>query len=392
MIRRLGALGSAAALLASALVAVVTLGISAAQADSFEDWANVSAGGLHSCGVRKNGKLYCWGSDSSGQIGDGSDTTPDHAPHRIGTMLDWSSASAGYTHSCGIRHGGKLYCWGSDADGQIGDGGSNSDANAPRRIGDLADWNSVSAGDDHTCGIRKGGKLYCWGNDAYHQLGDGNDGTAATKPRRIGVHEDWANVSAGRYHTCGVRKIGKLYCWGNDGAGEIGDGDTPGYATTPRRIGDHQDWANVSAGILHSCGVRKIGKLYCWGSDGNDQIGDGDNPTTATSPRRIGDFLDWASASAGQYHSCGVRKNGKLYCWGGDGSGQVGDGLNFGPDPATAPRRIGDFLDWSSVDAGDFHSCGIRAGGKLYCWGGDTSGQVGDGDDDAQPALKPRRI
>jgi len=392
MTARLRVFGAAGALLAAALTAVATVGASPAHAESFEDWANVSAGGLHSCGVRANGKLYCWGSDLYDQIGDGVDDTPDHTPRRIGIFEDWNTVSAGYQHTCGIRHAGKLYCWGGDASGQLGDGGPNVGTNAPKQIGTFEDWATIDAGQDHTCGVRENGKLYCWGNDNAHQVGDGDNALPATTPRRIGTFEDWANVTSGQFHSCGVRSNGKLYCWGNDGAGQVGDGNDPTYAKAPRRIGTFEDWANVSAGALHSCGVRSNGKLYCWGSDGNDQIGDGANATVANAPRRIGSFEDWEIATTGRYHSCGIRHGGKLYCWGGDGSGQVGDGINFGPDPATAPRRIGTFEDWANTDAGDSHTCGVRSNGKLYCWGWDDDGQVGDGDDEAQPALQPRRI
>jgi alpha-tubulin suppressor-like RCC1 family protein len=134
-----------------------------------------------------------------------------------------------------------------------------------------------------------------------------------------------------------VRKNGKLYCWGLDNEGQVGDGEAT-VATAPRRIGTFEDWASVSAGDFHTCGIRHGGKLYCWGNDLYGQRGDGVNDTVKTAPLRIGTFEDWFNTSAGGNHSCAVRTNGKLYCWGYDNSAQVGDGNN--PDPALAPRRI----------------------------------------------------
>jgi alpha-tubulin suppressor-like RCC1 family protein len=377
--------------MASAFVALTTVGMSAAHAASFEDWANVSVGGSHTCGVRSNGKLYCWGGDSSGEVGDGADDTPDTTPHRIGTFEDWANVSAGYSHTCGVRKNGKLYCWGGNFYGQVGDGGTGpgSDVIAPKRIGTFLDWANVSAGYSHTCGVRRNGKLYCWGDDGSGQVGDGGS-SGATTPRRIGAFEDWATVAAGNFHACGVRKNGKLYCWGGDNIGQVGDGGENSDAIPePERIGTFEDWATVDAGSSHTCGVRSNGKLYCWGYDGYGQIGDGGG-TGATTPRRIGTFEDWAQTKTGTDHSCGVRENGKLYCWGRDIKGQVGDGgTNSDID---APKRIGSFEDWATADAGDGHTCGIRHDGKLYCWGDDASGQVGDGGENTPVNSTPIRI
>jgi alpha-tubulin suppressor-like RCC1 family protein len=337
MMRRLGVFGSAGSLLASVFIAI---GMSAAHAASFEDWASVSGGGSHSCGIRHGGKLYCWGRDVEGEVGDGgANENAITTPRRVGTFEDWATVSAGGSHNCGVRRNGKLYCWGWDFYGQIGDGDGTTatPVSAPERIGTFEDWATVSAGGQHTCGVRKNGKLYCWGSDSQGQVGDG-DATAATAPRRIGTFEDWANAAAGIAHTCGVRRNGKLYCWGSDNHGQIGDGDAPGTATSPRRIGIFEDWANAAAGNAHTCGVRSTGKLYCWGSDSSGQVGNGSTTGDVISPQRIGTFEDWANASAAFAHTCGVRTNGKLYCWGNDSNGQVGDG-----DPlatVTAPQRI----------------------------------------------------
>jgi alpha-tubulin suppressor-like RCC1 family protein len=386
MLRRFGVFGSAGALLASAFIAVATIGISAAHADSFEDWATVSAGDGHTCGVRSNGKLYCWGANEVNQLGDsGGGAT---APRRIGTFEDWSTASAGGDHTCGIRHGGKLYCWGFNLNGQIGNGEALDTTTLPLRIGTFEDWATVTAGGDHTCGARKNGKLYCWGDDTFGEIGDG-EATDAFAPRRIGTFEDWVGASAGTHHTCGVRNNGKLYCWGQDNVGQVGDGDGTA-ATSPRRIGTFEDWADASAGLEHTCGVRGTGKLYCWGNDSDGQVGDGTDDNPNLTPQRIGTFEDWANASAGDDHTCGARKNGKLYCWGSDSDGQLGDGdLAIGAD---APRRIGTFEDWATASAGQYHTCGVRSNGKLYCWGTDGSGQVGDGAGDSTPVKAPRRI
>jgi alpha-tubulin suppressor-like RCC1 family protein len=396
MVRRFGVVGSAGVLLASAFAAVGTLGVSAAQATSFQDWATVDAGGTHTCGVRRNGKLYCWGADAAGQVGDGGDS-PDEitAPVRIGTYEDWVTVSAGGGHTCGVRRNGKLYCWGSDEDGQIGNGGGYAFAiTTPRRIGTFEDWVSVSAGNIHTCGVRKNAKLYCWGSDGRGQVGDGGDipELGPTAPVRVGSFADWATVSAGYDHTCGIATDGELSCWGEGTNGRLGNGSVE-LEEEPAFVGPFEDWVTVSAGGTHTCGVRRNGKLYCWGSDLFGQVGDGgDYSETILTPRRIGAFLDWGTVSAGPGHTCAVRRNGKLYCWGADFYGEIGDGAEL-PNTirVSSPARVGTFEDWATASVGETHSCGVRKNAKLYCWGGDDNGQVGDGNN-PDPATTPRRI
>jgi alpha-tubulin suppressor-like RCC1 family protein len=388
--RRLEVWVSAGALLASVVAIVVTIGASAAHAASFEDWSSVSAGENFTCGIRHGGKLYCWGNDFYGQVGDGGTNEESiTTPRRIGDFEDWASIAAGGFHACGVRKNGKLYCWGRDDNGQVGDAGPDANVSAPKRIGDFEDWTSVGGGLGHTCGIRHGGKLYCWGRDNKGQVGDAGDNTNISSPKRIGDFEDWARVDGGNSHTCGVRENGKLYCWGDDTYGQLG---TPTLALAPYRIGDFQDWSSVSAGADTTCGIRHGGKLYCWGDNAFGQVGIGEpepgHPIPV--PNRVGSFEDWATSSTGDSHNCGVRKNGKLYCWGYDGEGQVGDG--FSDSFAYFPRRIGDFEDWAKISAGGSHSCGVRSNGKLYCWGDDTFGQIGDGGVSSDPHKSPTRI
>ena len=289
MTRRLGSLLTPAGLLASLLVTLGTVvGASSAQAASFQDWKSVDAGKSHSCGVRNNGKLYCWGYNGNGQIGDGTIGAGIHRlnPTRIGEFADWTSVATSAAHSCGVRDPGKLYCWGFNGDGQVGDNTSGTDRSNPIRIGGFQDWKNAATGASHSCGVRNNGKLYCWGNNDHAQIGDNTSGTDRKIPTRIGGFEDWTSASAGGSHSCAVRNNGKLYCWGYNAYGQIGD-DVAGPWPTPRRVSAFEDWTGASAGEDHSCGVRNNVKLYCWGYNAYGQVGDGTSDTFRFAPVRI---------------------------------------------------------------------------------------------------------
>ncbi|HUS22383.1 MAG TPA: hypothetical protein VMZ66_10265, partial [Aeromicrobium sp.] len=336
----------------------------------FTDWTTVSAGGSHTCGVRSTGALYCWGDDANGQAGNGAITGNVTVPKQITSVTDWKTVSAGGTHTCAIRSNGSLYCWGNDSDGQVGNGASFGSTTNPVQITSATDWKTVSAKGNDTCAIRSTGKLYCWGDDGVGQVGNGSITGDVTSPAQITSATDWKAVAVGGNHTCAVR--GKLYCWGNDGFGQVGNGSITGNVTSPAQITSATDWTAVAARGNHTCAVR--GKLYCWGDDGFGQVGNGATTGNVTSPTQITTATTWTAATAGGSHTCAVR--GALYCWGDDGVGQLGNGATTGN--VTSPAQITAATDWKSVSAGG-HTCAIRSIGKLYCWGSDSAGQVGNG-------------
>ena len=268
---------------------------------------SVSAGGSHTCGVRANRSVECWGYDVYGQA-----TPPD------GTF---TAVSAGLSHACGLKENGSVVCWGDDGRGQ---------ATPPE--GDFA---SISAGFQHNCGLKTDGSVACWGFD--------EDGQA-TAPEGY-----FFSVSAGVAHNCGVKTTGPIACWGSDGHGRSTPPDGQPEALPPSALAptvvDRDRFVSVSAGHMHTCGVKRDNSVVCWGFDRNLRgfyIGQSDPPD--------GSF---ESVSAGYFHTCGVRLDGIVECWGDDSEGQ------------SSPPG-GRFV---SVSAGEFHTCGVRSDGSLACWG-----------------------
>lgn len=151
---------------------------------------------------------------------------------------DWKQVSAGGTHTCGIRVSGSLYCWGSNAAGQVGDGGAAVDHGAPVRLdGGSTDWASVAAGSGYTCARKTSGRLYCWGFDGTSQLGDGGAHADQSTPVEVaGAATDWASVNAGELHTCARKTTGDLYCWGFDNNGQVGVGGANASQVTPSPV------------------------------------------------------------------------------------------------------------------------------------------------------------
>ncbi len=324
----------------------------------------------------------CWGNDNSGELGDGGTDTDRPMPIEVaGSATDWASVSVGGVHSCAIKTTGRLYCWGSDATGELGDGWPNSERDIPTEVsGNATDWASVSAGEQHTCAVKTSGRLFCWGEDYDGALR--NDGYLLewNIPTQVfGAVTNWASVSAGFRHTCAVKTTGRLYCWGSDYDGRLGNGGSDQDQPTPSLVaGGATNWASVSAGGGHTCARKTTGRLFCWGWDGRGQLGNDGPIAVRRRPAAVaGNSTRWSAVSAGAGHTCATKTTGRLYCWGSDDNGRLGN--NTAIANAHTPVQVsGRTTDWAAAAGGGLHTCSLKVTGRLYCSGYDGQGQLGD--------------
>ena len=339
-------------------------------------WDQLSTGGFHTCAVRNDGRLYCWGRGADGQLGVGDDST-NFTPRRVGTDHDWTDVATGSLHTCGIRRDGTLWCWGRGDDGRLGSGNTDHQ-NRPTRVGTDDDWHQVTAGIAHTCATRDDGTLWCWGSNGDGQLGIDNvdDTDGPLEPKRVGTDDNWRHIDAGSYHTCGVDADGRLACWGRGSSGQLGIDGTDDQST-PHAVDADGDWSDVAASGFHTCGLRTDGTLWCWGSGTFGRLGIGDTDDV-TAPRQVGADDDWRAVSTGNVHTCAVRTDESLWCWGRNIDGRLGIG---DVDDVPEPRPVAG-EHWEEVALFAGHSCGVQNGDELLCWGRNVDGQLGIGDTD----------
>jgi alpha-tubulin suppressor-like RCC1 family protein len=265
---------------------------------------------------------------------------------------------SGASYSVGVKaQPAGLVCAVLDGSGIVGGGDVTSVA-----IDCASEWVQVAVGTSHTLGLRSDGTLYAWGDNSAGQLGDGST-TNRRIPVPIGI--GFAAVSAGRVHSLGLKTNGDLYAWGENTYGQLGDISTT-RRSAPVLVGS--GYAAISAGGYHSLGLKINGDLYAWGFNNNGQLGD-NSTANRDAPVLIG--AGWAAISAGGVHSFGLKANGDLYAWGANPHGQLGDSTTT---PSTTPILVGD--GFTAVAAGGSHSLGLKAGGDLYAWGDNSSGQV----------------
>lgn len=240
--------------------------------------SNASAGGHHTCARGDDGGWYCWGANGSGALGN-STTTPSLTPVAVKVPLGVTLTRLvlGYTHTCAEGDDGRAYCWGHNLQGQLGDGTVfTRNVPTPVRAPEGVALSRVSAGKTHTCAQGDDGKAYCWGGNADHQLGDGgasnrNVPTAVAGPMGVTL----SNVGAGAQHTCAVGGDGKAYCWGKNNYGALGDGtqvgrSAPVAVSMPAGV----TFASFAGGTFHTCGLSTGSGVYCWGHNASGQLGD----------------------------------------------------------------------------------------------------------------------
>jgi alpha-tubulin suppressor-like RCC1 family protein len=347
---------------------------------AFDVWESVSAGarrgetGSHTCGIHTNATLWCWGRGGRGQIGTG-DRRNRLSPERV-DAAHWVQVAAGSEHTCGIRDDHSLWCWGANGSGQLGLGDTD-DRSVPTQVGSGSDWTRVALGVDVTCALRDDDSLWCWGFNDHGQLGLG-DTTDRSVPTEVGgASAKWAALGVGSDHACATRVDDSLWCWGLNDYGRLGVGDDEDRLV-PTQVGGQTNWQSVSPGGAHTCGVRTDDTLWCWGADFDGQLGDGTFVSERKTPTQVGSQSVWRQVNTGSLHTCATRINGTLWCWGFNGSGELGIGSG-GWQTISRPIQVGHLRTWTDVSAGGFYTCSPQVDKTLWCWGYPRDGQLGLG-------------
>jgi alpha-tubulin suppressor-like RCC1 family protein len=236
----------------------------------------VESFGYHTCGVSyPDDRAYCWGENFDGQVGDG--TRIDRlTPVAVTGALVFHQLTAGYKHSCGVTTDARMFCWGSNQYGQVGDSSTATRRLKPSRVGRTRSWHQVDAGGNTSCAVATTNGIFCWGDGRDGEFGNGKLLLSFWPRIQVDPRVKYHRVTVGWKHTCGEAISGASYCWGSNLFGQLGSSEGLGSRTTFRTtvIGGHE-FAQLSAGGFHTCGKTLAGVAYCWGSDDHGQLGDG---------------------------------------------------------------------------------------------------------------------
>ena len=294
---------------------------------------------------------------------------------------DWQSVSAGADHTCAVKTDGTAFCWGSNQFGQLGVAATDtvcatgsqtfSCSSIPVAVSTNLKFLSISAGQRHTCAITTDRDAYCWGGNDQNQLGTFSSGGPALS--RVPGTLPWTQISAGYTHSCAVRSDGTLLCWGQNERGELGT-DAVAGSSTPIVVRIANPIAAVSTGQGRTCARTTLGVTYCWGAVWFVHQAGIDRTRTQATPQRVPNAPTMAWVDVGSLTTCGIDLGGLAYCWEANPRGSIGDGTVNGD---TMPIRIALDLRFVQVASGVAHSCGVTIAGVGYCWGDDSFGQLG---------------
>jgi alpha-tubulin suppressor-like RCC1 family protein len=324
------------------------------------------------------GLSWSWGLNTCGRLGDNTLTARSSPVSVVGGFTDWCQVSAGSAHSIGLRRNGTALTWGSGANGRLGDNTTVAKSSPVLVVGGFTDWCQVSAGNCHSLGLRSNGTAWAWGYNTAGagQLGDNTTVAKSSPVLVVGGFTDWCQLSGGYQHSLGVRTNGTVWAWGCNGQGRLGDNTTVAKSSPVSVVGGFTDWCQVSAGFRHSLGVRTDGTAWAWGASSAGRLGDNTIIDKSSPVSVVGGFTDWCQVNAGSYHSLGVRTNGTAWAWGCNFVGQLGD--NTTVNKSSPVSVIGGFTDWCQLSGGYQHSLGVRTNGTVWAWGCNGQGRLGD--------------
>jgi alpha-tubulin suppressor-like RCC1 family protein len=336
----------------------------------------VSIASYHACAVA-GGALYCWGANAEGRLGT-DDTNPRATPARVGTDTDWLTVATSARATLAMKRTGQLWSFGANDNGQLGVGDFSA-RRKPTPVGDRSDWTAIATRFDHACALARDGSLWCWGANTEGQLGQDDEYGSSTDrpvPTPVTGPRDFAFVDAGQGHSCAVRTGGTLWCWGRNSEAELGQGpNAPIQMRRPMQVGTASGWQAVQAGQNFTCGLR-AGDTLCWGSVQDAAIPGGTPGGVVDTPLSIGAPAGVVQLSINTFGGCVIDGTGAAYGWGRNIEGQLGLG---DLDARNTPSLLGG--GWTQLSAGRFSTCGVRDG-AVVCMGDNRDGQLGLGDAD----------
>jgi len=267
-----------------------TLYSSPKQVGALTTWLNVSAGNYHCAAIKTDGTLWAWGFNSSGQLGQNNTTYQISSPVQIGSLTDWLTVSAGYANCAAIKTDGTLWTWGVCTSGALGHG-NTTNRSSPVQVGALTTWSQVTSNKAQMMAVKTDGTLWVWGSNNEGQLGLENT-TNYSSPVQVGGLTTWLSITAGETVSAAIITDGTMWGWGFNGYGQIGDGTTVNKSS-PVQVGALTDWdRDTGIGARHSLVHKSDGTLWAWGNNGNGELGQG-NTTATSSPVQVGALTTW---------------------------------------------------------------------------------------------------
>lgn len=336
----------------------------------------VCAGFAHSCAVLESGAVRCWGGGRYGETGTGS-RFGSYRPTAAVGVTDAVDVRCGTNHTCALRRNGTVLCWGSNERGALGSITAETRILSPIAVPGLTDVVQITAGSEHNCALRSGGEVWCWGSNGAGQVGDGTR-THRFEPTHLPGLRDVVEVATAGNHTCTRQRDGAVLCWGANGYGQLGDGSTTSRAepTEVRGLFGVVELA-VSRGPdgAHSCARMTDGTARCWGRNLSGELAEG-TLVNRSLPVPVASLVGLRILAAGNQFNCAALADDSVVCWGRNPYGELGIGRTSWREGFSV---VPDLRGVVQLSLGSTHTCALRRDRTVWCWGSNGIGQIGDG-------------
>ena len=367
----------------------------------------ITTGYFHTAAITSKGRIFTWGWNDFGQLGDGT-TTSRYTPTEITINFNLNAEEtvieiiSGYYHTVAITSEGRVFTWGYNAYGQLGDGTTTS-RYTPTEITSNFNLNAgetviaITVGMFHTATITSEGRVFTWGSNGHGQLGDGtitnrNTPTEITSNFYLDAGETVMEITAGDYHTAAITSKGRVFTWGYNPNGQLGDETTteryiPTEITSNFNLNAGEIVIEITAGYGHTAAITSEGRVFTWGNNIYGQLGDGTTTSRYTLTEITNNFnLNIGETvielTAGMFHTATITSEGRIFTWGYNEYGQLGDGTTTN---RYAPTEITSNFSFNAGEtvientAGQYHTAAITSQGRIFTWGYNHNGQLGDG-------------
>ena len=370
--------------------------VAVALGDAFEA-TSIAAGYGHSCAADSSGRVRCWGWNVYGQLGNAAAGRTSAAPVEVEGLSGAKALALGEAHSCALIEGGGAKCWGNNSLGQFGNGVEAVNAGyvlTPSAVVELEGVAAVSSGYLFSCARLDDGSAKCWGNNEFHQLGNGHVTSSQRFPTAVEQQDGAAfsgisELALGYTHTCALRE-NSAWCWGDNGMGQLGSGDSDNRSA-PVQIAS-VPFVSLAAGHAHSCAVTGAKTAMCWGYNEFGQLGDGSS-VSSVQPRMVSGLTDVRALTLGRAHSCALLADATVKCWGNNAYGQLGDGgAGEGDQDQLTPLLVEGLSNVSQIASGHAHVCALLTDGSVTCWGSNLFGESGVTIGADMPRVAPTRV
>lgn len=348
-------------------------------------WTEISCGHHHAAAIKTDGTLWLWGGNYSGELGNNQGYGDVSSPAQTITAgSTWSKVACGYSHTVALKTDGTLWTWGANYSGQLGNDTTTSVSSPIQTITGGTNWTSITAGFDHTAAIKSDGTLWVWGDNLQGQLGDDTANNASSPIQTITFGTTWSSVSAGENFTIARKTDSTFWAWGRNSSGQLGDNTQVSKSSPVQTISYGTNWtSNIDAGKYYSAGVKSDGTLWLWGRNYLSQLGNnepGDLTRRSSPVQDITYSSNWSSLASNGFSSMGLKSDGTLWLWGGNFNGELGIDLSGGYFSSPV-QTIAGGTDWNFIAGGYGHNSAIKTDGTLWLWGGNSYGQLGDNTD-----------